>query len=195
MTKLLFSILITLFLFESAHSQKLEYDIVKGGKTIGSVLAIKKTVGDTTIITITSESKFKLLFSFNVSYFLEEKFIDDVLVSGNAVNYLNGNVQKSSSVQKSGNKYIVKLDDEVSEFNLNKITYSITSIYFEQPPHLNITIFSQQFAEFLSMYHKPNNEYELESENGNNNYFYQDGILDKVKVSRSYATFFFQRKK
>ncbi len=176
-------------------SQKLEYNIVKGGKTIGSVLAVKKTVNDTTIITITSEAKFRLLLSFNVSYFLEEKFVDGVLISGYAINYLNGKEQKTSSVQRNENKYSVVLDGEKSEFPLHKITYSITSIYFEQPPQLDITIFSQQFSDFLPMYNNSNGEYLLESKNGNNNYYYQNGVLEKVKVARTYATFYFELKK
>jgi len=194
MIKFLLPILILFFLPENTFSQKQEYNIVKGGKTIGNLLAEKKIIGDTTIITITSEAKFKLLFSFNVSYLLEEKFVGDILVSGNAINYLNGKIQKTSSVQKKGNKYIVELDGEPSEFALNKISYSITSIYFEQPPQLNLTIFSQQFADFLPLYYRSNNEYELESANGNNNYSYQNGILETVKISRNYATFYFKLK-
>lgn len=178
--------------FRPIIAQKLEYDIVKGEKIIGKVLAEKKSIDDTTVITITSEAKFKLLFSFNVSYLLEEKFVDDILVSGKAINYLNDKIQKKSEVRKLENKYVVNLDEEISEFELSKITYSISNLYFEQPPKLDITIFSQQFASFLALFNESNNEYKLESPNGNNNYNYEDGILKKVKISRSYANFYFK---
>lgn len=191
MSKSIYLLISCFLIFGNSFAQLMEYDIVKGSKTIGSLTAEKLVVGDTTIVTITSEAKFKLLFTFNVSYLLEEKFVDGVLVYGKAINYLNDNVQKESEVFKLENGYDVLLNGDKTSFDLNKIYYSIPNLYFDQPPNLDITIFSQQFAEFLPLYKRPNDEYELESSNGNNMYYYNNGILEKVKVSRTYATFYF----
>jgi len=191
MTKSIYLLIFCFLIYGNSFAQIMKYDIVKGSKTIGGLTAKKLIVGDTTIVRITSEAKFKLLFTFNVSYLLEEKFVNGILVYGKAINYLNDNVQKESEVFKLEHGYEVLLNGDKTNFDLNRIYYSIPNLYFDQPPNLDMTIFSQQFAEFLPLYKRPNDEYELESSNGNNMYYYKNGILEKVKVSRTYATFYF----
>ena len=193
--KIIFTLLICCSFFVKSNSQKLTYDIVKGSKTIGHLVALKTVIGDTTHIKITSEATFKLLFTFNLTYLLEEQFVNGVLVSGKAINYLNEKIQKQSEFKKTGDAYEVFLDGEKTVFNLNKITYSITNLYFDKPPNLDIIIFSQQFSEFLPLRKLSKTEFELESSNGNNMYYYKDDVLEKVEVSRTYAHFAFVLKK
>ncbi|MGB3466260.1 MAG: hypothetical protein WBA74_13360, partial [Cyclobacteriaceae bacterium] len=70
---LLFSAFL-LFLSVSAQSQVMIYDVVKGSKNIGNVTVEISNENKQVKYKINSTVKFKILFSFEVIYQMEEKF-------------------------------------------------------------------------------------------------------------------------
>ncbi len=175
-----------------ATGQTLYYDVVKGSKTLGEMIVVRTENEDTVTYEIVSDVELRLLFSFRVKYFLEEEFVNGQLTNGRAYNTLNEKMQKQSVVQNDGHRYVINLNGELINIDSPPSDYSVSKLYFEKPTDQNI-IFSQQFAEFLPISQTAELTFELESPEGKNYYHYNaDGICDEVKVSRTYATFYFK---
>lgn len=187
---LLSTFLLTLSL--SAQSQLMVYDVVKGSKNIGNVTVEISNENDQVKYHITSLVNFKILFSFSVKYQMEEKFFEGKLTWGKAHNTLNDRIQKESEVYiNSEGTYVFNIDGVASNTSENKITYSVSKLYTDEPIGKN-KVFSQSFGRYLTLTKTDEHTYELVSPDGTNYYTYENGICKEVKVSRDFATFYFR---
>lgn len=177
-----------------AHAQKLEYDVVKGEKVIGFMRSNKVVSGDTTYYKVESQTKLKMLMTFNIYYVFEETYVKGKLISGNAESKLNNSTQKQSKVWANKGHYIVRLDGYDNKIDADRIDYSIPELYYSEPGD-RAEIFSQQFAEHLIIKKEKDHVFSLYSEDGKNKHTYNEkGICEEVRVSRTYATFYLKLK-
>ena len=95
---LIFSAFFTILSF-GTQCQVMIYDVVKGSKNIGSVTVEISNENEQVKYKINSKVKFKILFSFEVVYQMEEKFYEGMLTWGKAYNTLNDRLQKESAGQ------------------------------------------------------------------------------------------------
>ncbi|MEP3388613.1 MAG: DUF6134 family protein [Reichenbachiella sp.] len=178
---------------QSAFSQRLEYDVIKGDKKVGFMMAEKVVKGDSIFYFIESETSIKMLLTFKVNYVLEELYVGGVLVSGEAESKLNGSSRTKSKVWKEGNEYVVEVNGYEEMRTSDPITYSVPELYFSEPGNKETT-FSQQFAEDLIIKKDEDHMFTLYSEDGRNTHTYEDGLCTHVKLNRTYASFYFQLK-
>jgi hypothetical protein len=187
-------IIITICAYFPVDAQKLYYDVVKGHKTLGSMMVERSKIGSETVFSVESLVEYRLLLNFKIEYQAEERYINGVLVDGSAVNSLNGKVQKQSAVKWDGEKYVVNLNGELTQVNEKGIVFSIPHLYYNEPVNQK-RVFSQQFGGHIPMYEDKPKVYVLDSPDGKNYYTYNaEGICEEVKVSRAYATFYFRLK-
>jgi hypothetical protein len=175
----------------SSIAQNIRYDVVKGSRNLGSMEVVKKVTDNTTNYKVESNVEIKVLLTFKIYYFLEEFFENRSLKKGNAHNTLNDKMQKQSVVLGDNERYVINLNGEVHKFNEGNITYSIPHLYYEEPVGKE-KVFSQQFAGYLPILKVAEHTYEVESPDGANVYKYDaNGRCVEVKVSRTFATFYF----
>ncbi|MEP2025457.1 DUF6134 family protein [Reichenbachiella sp.] len=184
----------SLIIANKSLAQRLEYDVIKGDKNVGSMIAEKKVKGDSVFYFIESETTIKMLLTFKVHYTLEELYVNGVLVSGSAESTLNGNSRTKSKVWMEGKEYVVEVNGfEELRFSEPSISYSVPELYFSEPGNKEET-FSQQFAEYLIIKKDEEHMFTLYSEDGKNTHTYEDGVCTYVKLNRTYASFYFQLK-
>ncbi|UXX80023.1 hypothetical protein N7E81_02745 [Reichenbachiella carrageenanivorans] len=176
-----------------SFAQRLEYEVIKGDKNVGYMIAEKKVKGDTTTYAIDSETSIKMLLTFTVHYQLYEVYVDGRLVSGHAESKLNGSSRTKSKVWIENGEYIVEVNGFEEHLGTNPITYSVPELYFSEPGTKEDT-FSQQFAENLIIKKDEPHVFTLYSEDGRNTHTYAKGICTHVKLNRTYASFYFQLK-
>lgn len=187
-------VILTLCAHLGVDAQKLYYDVVKGNKTLGSMVVERSKLGSETVFKVDSKVDYRLLLSFKIDYQAEERFVNGILTDGSAINTLNGKVQKHSVVKWDGDQYVINLNGELTHFNNNGIVFSIPHLYYNEPVNQQ-RVFSQQFGAFVPMYEDEPKVYVLDSPDGKNYYTYNaEGICEEVKVSRTYATFYFRLK-
>ncbi|MFY0627995.1 MAG: hypothetical protein JXR07_16980 [Reichenbachiella sp.] len=175
--------------FENQSSaQQYRYDVVKGGKTIGEMIATKTVIGDTTVYVINSNTVFKLIFSLKIFYELNETYVNGSLLKGDGLSTLNGTIQRKVETRKSGKKYEVENTSNIVSIEKDAIKYSIPELYFSEPKGSTM-VFSQIFASYLEFEEISEHTYMLYSEDGKNTYFYKNGVCVEVEVNRPYATF------
>ena len=181
-----------LFVVFLSSGQTMVYDVVKGSKTIGSVtVEISRDKGQVKY-KINSDVNFRILFSFNVKYQMEEKFYGDRLTWGKAFNTLNGRIQKESEIfSQDDDTYKIVLDGIASITDKKHISYSVSKLYSQEPVN-ETAVFSQSFGRYLPLTKVSENSYELDSPDGVNVYTYENGICKEVKVSRDFANFYFR---
>jgi hypothetical protein len=151
----------------------------------------RKISGSGTHFKVESNVEIKVLLTFNIYYFLEEFFEGGSLKKGSAHNTLNDKMQKQSVVLGDNDRYVINLNGEVHQLNGESINFSIPHLYYEEPVGRD-KIFSQQFAGYLPIRKVASRTYEVESPDGENVYKYDDrGRCIEVKVSRTFATFYF----
>lgn len=189
----LLSIMILCLQINPLFGQRLEYDVVKGDKNVGYMIAEKITKGDSVFYYIESETSIKMLLTFTVNYTLEELYVDGKLIKGTAESKLNGNSRTKSRVWIRDNEYVVEVNGYEEDYSASHIDYSVPELYFSEPGERGDT-FSQQFAEDLIIKKDGSHEYTLYSEDGRNTHTYKNGICTHVKLNRTYASFYFQLK-
>lgn len=154
---------------------------------------IRHVNGDEETVKIKSTVEFRILFSFEVIYALNEKFADGVLVEGNGYNTLNGNYQKETNILKKGNHYILSIDDVPNKIYEDELRYTVSRIYFEEPRD-GKRVYSQTFGKWVTFEKVSDNTYKLDFPDGDNYYTYTNGVCTEVMVNRDYASFSFVMK-
>ncbi len=190
MAKLLIIITALAFLGLSASGQTLNYEVVKGSKKLGDMTVERRAYNNKVDYRIKSKVVFKILFSFTIDYESSGLYTNGILERESTIRKLNGSTQKTSAIIKNGANYSHTLND-VTSTEPGPITYSVSSIYFDEPEP-GQKVFSPQFGKYLTFEEVGEHVYELESPDGTNTYTYMNGICTEVKVSRDFAKFYFR---
>lgn len=184
------AIILMLFIIAwSSKGQDLHYEYLRNDHRIGS-LEIKHLVNDgLESFTIHNKVAFKIIFSFNVEYKLQETFIDGVLSFGEGFNTLNGVSQKETVIKLKDDGYHLKIDGIEAHNEKSPIRESMSRIYHEELQN-GKKVYSQYFGMYLIAEKIGENKYSLKSPDGENIYQYSDGYCVEVKVIRDFATFY-----
>ena len=170
-------------------AQTLHYDVIKGDKNIGAMTITRNVTGNVEEISFESHVSFRVLVTLNLDYTQYEKFVDGHLNWGKALSVLSGRTQKDSRVVANEAGYRLTIDGVSAQLN-KEISYSVSQIYFTEPPDGQL-VFSQQFGQFFRFEEIGEHEYRMISPDGNNYYTYTNGICTEVQVDRDFANFSF----
>jgi hypothetical protein len=173
--------------------QTLQYEVVRGDKSLGEMKAQRYWEGNEEHYHIKSGVEFKLLFTFNVDYEQEEVFVNDTLISGNGYNTLNGSTQKETNLKKDKSYYHIAFDGIDNRLHEEAILQSMSQIHFREPKD-GASYFSQHFGQYVTFKKVGTHKYIMVSPDGENEYTYENGYCTKIKVERDYATYYFKMK-
>lgn len=191
-------LLLARFLFPvPANVEILEFDIDRGRKVIGQLVAKKEVIGDRTIYTSKTEATVSLIMKVHVEYHFEAEFKGDALSRANAEIHVNGKQHVESIIEAEGGKYkFVKNeehDNEVKELDY-PITYPAILLLFEEPADVKKS-FSEENGEFHQIKKVDDNTYEKINPKGKvNQYHYSDGELEKAHLDAGLVQFTLLRK-
>lgn len=178
----------TVLLHGLSYAQVLRYDVVRNGNSMGVSTVERAFDGSHTIYHLNTQTKFRILFLFEVEYDVIESFYGDKLVSGSSWNTLNDSKQKETELVEKGSVYSLIIDGIHTVIHEDEILDSVSEIYFEEPDHSK-KVFSAYFGRFLTFEKIGEHKYSLTSPDGTNVYTYENGICTEVVISRDFATF------
>lgn len=181
-------VVILLSVFYSACGQELLYDVIRNGSSMGVTRVERKISNDHTTYSLNTKTEFRIIFSFEVEYDLQETFKGEILKTGTGFNTLNGGMQKETKLSKRTNDYELVIDGISTTIGELEIRDSVSEIYFEEPRHKK-KVFSAYFGTYLYFEKTGDHQYALTSPDGTNEYTYENGICTRVVVSRDFATF------
>ncbi len=183
-------ILLTSFL---EADRKLQYEVLRKGKVIGYLDAMKKENGANIEYIMESNVKISLLMDFALYSKVYGSFNNGVLTSGSIIRRINGKDKANSKITWKVDRYLIQDKDESIELK-EKITYTTACLMHEEPVNLQ-RIFSENYKRFIPIKAVKPHQYELLLPDGNRNFYtYANGICVSAEVNTTLSTAYFRLK-
>jgi hypothetical protein len=183
-------ILLTSFL---ETDRKLHYEVLRNGKVIGYLDALKKDNGTIVEYIMESNVKITLLMDFALYSKVLGTFNNGVLTSGSIIRRLNGKDKANYKITWQNDHYIIQDNDESIQIK-EKITYTSACLMHEEPVN-QLRIFSENFKRFIPIKAIKPHQYELQLPDGNRNYYtYANGVCVSAEVNTTLSTAYFRLK-
>jgi hypothetical protein len=184
-------ILLTSFL---EADRKLQYEVLRKGKVIGYLDAMKKNNGAIVEYIMESNVKISLLMDFALYSKVYGSFNNGVLTTGSIIRRINGKDKANSKITWLNDRYLIQDKDESIELK-EKITYTTACLMHEEPVNLQ-RIFSENYKKFIHIKAVKPHQYELLLPDGNRNFYtYENGICVSAEVNTTLSTAYFRLKK
>lgn len=166
--------------------EKHYYEVRSGDKTVGEVLAEKKTVGDVTRYEVRSNVTISMVFKVHVAYKVIATYRDGVMEASTATVYVNGSAKDQVDALRSGDHYQVVIDGDITLF-YGDITASSATLYFDKP-EVGAAMFSETsgvLKVFTAMRDGRLMLRDPDSDSNHNTYLYEnDHLLSEVAIER-----------
>lgn len=167
-------------------TEKHYYEVRSGDKSVGEVLAEKKTVGDLTRYEVRSNVTISMVFKVHVAYKVIATYRDGIMEASTATVYVNGSVKNQVDALRNGDHYEVVIDGDITLFYGN-ITASSATLYFAKPL-VGTAMFSETsgvLKVFTAMRDGRLMLREPDSDSNHNTYLYKnDHLLTEVAIER-----------
>jgi hypothetical protein len=187
-------VLISFFLYAfSETDRKLRYDVIRNGKVIGYLDAIRKDQGGTVEYSMESNVKVSMLLDFSLYSKVLGSFSNGFLTYGSIIRRVNGHDKANARITWHNDRYLIQDKDESIELK-EKITYTTACLMHDEPIN-RLRIFSENFKRFIPIKAIKPHQYELQLPDGNRNYYtYSNGICVSAEVNTTLTTAYFRLK-
>lgn len=187
----IFSIVTLLFALSFGQTQVLEYEILLGKRSIGT-LKVTPTNLHSENYSIKMDAEMSLPFT-SVNSVFDVKFEDGVLHKSEMVQKMNGKIKEQSTITRNGEHYNMNIDGEHKTMQ-DEVTYSIAKLYHFEPKHKK-RVFSERFGAYGKITELEPHLYEVSLPDGNNNkYRYENGVCVEMTSKHTLSTVTFQLK-
>jgi hypothetical protein len=173
--------------------RKLHYEVLRNGKVIGYLDALRKDNGAIVEYIMESNVKVSLIMDFALYSKVLGTFNNGVLTSGSIIRRLNGKDKANSKITWQNDHYVIQDKDESIQIK-EKITYTTACLMHEEPVN-QLRIFSENFKRFIPVKAIKPHQYELQLPDGNRNYYtYANGVCVSAEVNTTLSTAYFRLK-
>lgn len=185
---LIFLTICYFYIFNSWGQDKMNFNIVHNGNSIGKLYAEKKQDNESVVYKSATNISYHLVVSIKV-------------VHENEVVFKNGNFQNSSIISQIGkhkkNEYITSNNNGKISYSVNgkevrkvdNINATVTQLFFEEPVNIE-SVYSEEKGEFHKIKPLSKGVYLKSDSKGNKNtYYYKNGELQKIDIDTSTISF------
>jgi hypothetical protein len=163
----------------------LQYVVKKNGSDIGKMILKEIKSGKKTSYKLESNIKTTIIFSFNMKANEEALYENGILQSSFINRYLNGNERSNQNTTLTGNFYLLNKKGSDQKTLSEIIRYNTLSMYLQEPVAIT-SVYSDSFQQFVSIQKIKLNHYKVVFPDGNyNEYFYENGIIARIKLNNS----------
>ena len=173
--------------------RKLHYEVLRNGKVIGYLDALKKENGNNIEYLMESNVKISLIMDFVLYSKVVGSFTSGMLTSGSVIRRVNGKDKANAKITWQTDRYLIQDKEESIELK-EKITYTTACLMHEEPVQIQ-RIFSENFKRFIPIKAIKPHEYELQLPDGNRNFYtYANGVCVSAEVNTTLSTAYFRLK-
>lgn len=178
---------------ESNTIRTLKYKILKEGKPIGEVIAVRTLSGDEAEYDVETHMNLKLIINQKVDYTSKASFRNGILQNSVSRAFLNDRPHQSCTTKLRTGGYQVLLDHQ-EYFLKRQVSYSGTMLYFKEPSNVTL-VYSEMSGQDNKMTHQGEGYYVLTNSRNRkqNQYWYKSGILDHAAINSSLVDIEIQR--
>jgi hypothetical protein len=171
----------------------LHYEVLRNGKVIGYLDALRKDNGEKVEYIMESNVKVSVIMDFALYSKVIGSFDKGVLTFGSIVRRVNGKDKANSKITWLNDRYLIQDNSESIELK-EKITYTSACLMHEEPINMQ-RIFSENFKRFIPIKAIKPHQYELQLPDGNRNYYtYSNGVCVSAEVNTTLTTAYFRLK-
>jgi len=183
-------LLIILLIFSTnsySQNKTFNYQIIRNGDKVGSLLFSETSTGDLDYLKMESDVKTRLIFTFTAHASEEAVYNNGILLRSSIYRRLNGTEKANKQHEVTGNRQYLIRTGKTSEFTKTyPITYNMLSLYSKEPENIS-KVYSDNFQTFLAIEKAASHKYKITLPDGNYNYYYyKNGILNLVEVHHTF---------
>jgi hypothetical protein len=164
----------------------LVYTIKHNGSKIGSMCLQEIKDSNKLSLKLRSDVSTSFIFSFKVSVIEDAIYENGILLYSFINQKINGSEKVNNKIRLAGFNYSVTTNGRKGKPEELPITYNMICLYTREPE--NVThIFSDRYRQYLPITKIDMHQYKIAFPGGDNNeYYYQNGICRKVKVTAAF---------
>jgi hypothetical protein len=167
------------------QERELNFTIKRNGSDVGKMVLKEIKTGTRTSYKLHSDITATILFSFNLKANEEAVYVNGILQSSFVHRYLNGNEKSNKNTRLAGDIYLLNKKGSEQKTLSSIIRYNTLSMYTQEPV-LFTAVYSDSFQQFVPIQKINLNHYKVVFPDGNyNEYFYDNGIVAKIKLNNS----------
>ena len=172
-----------------SQSKFYQYDVKKGGSSIGRIVLNHTISGEVSKVSLVSDIKYRFVLLFTASSKEEVVFTNGVMTFSSLCRIQNGDKIIDSKTKKATGNYIVVTDNnKEAVLNIPAIYYQTLCLYTNEPG-LCKYVYVDKFQQLVSIQKTADHQYKVVFPDGNyNEYLYQNGVCRLVKVHQSLFT-------
>ena len=179
-----------------AQKQTAKYNIEVFGMDVGELKVEQQIIGHDTLVKAITHLDFKFIFTYKGIYLQEGTYRNGDLLQSHLKIIRKGKTSSDTRITKSGNYYAVIKEDEDTSYIYNKIKYSGSLVYFNEPINIstiyyetsgeqkNIEAICKHIYHVFKLSKSKKNDYEYE---------YEDGILKRATIRYPLANIYLER--
>jgi hypothetical protein len=181
-----FMLLLCFGLLQVALAQKSEivYQVIFKGAKIGTLHAVEEKADKKSIFDLSTKTDAKvLMMSVHVESEVKATFVDGLLISGTAYRHASRGSEdvQAHVIRSTSNGYQKERNGKKGIIENTKIIFCVVNLFFREPKGMN-KIFSNMYADFLSVKQISPGKYQVTTPDNKNSYYtYQNGKLIKVE--------------
>ena len=178
----------------SLNAQTVRFNIFKGSKHIGNIIAQKEATDTKTTFIVTSEASLRIVAKFVRETFVEANYICGKLENSEAKETINKDLKQHRVTKRQGSKYLCLKNLEKESFSIEKqIGFCSSMLYFMEPKG-QTHLFAESYQEFFPIELIEPGIYKLTLPKGKiNHYVYKLGKLEEIRVFRTLFDLVFKR--
>ena len=187
-----------LFAFTSpVLEDTIEFNIQRGKKVVGELVAKKINKGNKTIYTSYTEASIKMVKRVTVVYEFKVVMKDGALLQADTKVFMNKKLHASSRLRLEGDNYHFlknKKRGYLEAYIDYPVAYPAILLLFDEPANFDAS-FSEEEGIFHQLDHVKEHVYEKTNPKGKvNTYQYMDGVLEKATLDAGFFKFLLVRK-
>ena len=166
-----------------SKGQQLNYTVLHNGNKIGWIKLVKSCDSEQYCkMTLTSETKFRIVVSFNTYIFETAFFLKERLVFSSQYHRANGTVKVNKKTKFTDKGYEVIDGNEIKLLDQEIIQFNLLCLYFLEPIAFK-KVYCDKQQSYNDIERTADGGYKVKFNNGNSNtFYYNKGVCIKVII-------------
>lgn len=152
---------------------------------MGHIVFTHTSYANTTTLRLASSVKTKLMVASQGTAKEESVFQNDVLTMSSIYREMNGNEKVNKTTSLKGSHYLIQKGSTQEILDYYPIRFNMLSMYAFEPKSIS-KVYSDNYQKFFDVHKTGDQRYKVNFPGGNSTeYFYQNGVCVKAKVSHA----------
>ncbi|HAO46560.1 MAG TPA: hypothetical protein PLZ45_01255 [Ferruginibacter sp.] len=170
-----------------AQTRQYQYEVKKGGDRIGEIVITHTVSGAVNSLQLVSDIRYRFILLFTAKSREEVIFSNGIMTYSSIYREQNGDKKFDTKTRKASSNYIIEKGSGIkTDLDIPEINYQTICLYIMEPVGRR-QVYVDKYQQLVSIHKMAAHHYKIIFPDGDyNEYFYENGICCKVKVTTTY---------